>query len=507
VALVVVHGIGAQPRGATLVEWVEPLLQRIDWLSRTTGGEGVVFEGVELSEGARDMVQARADYRDSDGTRREVLLRVTEAHWAQSFLAMRPGEVFTWGGMFVWRAFLRLAVHFSRILWLDPWWRVLSAPVIAALWAVGLVAAVAVSLLLPLLAVALVVPLLSSLVRAATGRLAEFVGDVAVWTRRPVRAAAMRAVVRAEIVDATARLAELAESEGIDPAQTRVVVLAYSQGATISAQTLFDPGTGEPRPPVDVFLTLGATLTLLGSPRWTTGRFAALRTALARETRRAADFNPVEEWSRLLTPPRWLNFWAIWDPFTAGPISTSMRARDERWRDSFGRRAEPTRGPEEHPLHNTANPLTDHQSYVGNVAEVVDPVARLLLGMEGRMPVAAHARSVRQAGLNRVLVVALAVGAVLAGWPWFVALGGAVVLLWANGALWRAFLQRSSWDESGRPTPRTWLVGYLLRILLVISGALLVVGPLWSVVTALAGVLAVVAPALGRLPRVLPERR
>lgn len=506
-ALVVVHGIGAQTRGATLVEWVEPLLRRIDWLSRTTGGDGVAFEAVELAEDAHDMVRARADYRDGDGNRREVLLRVTEAHWAQSFLAMRPGEVFAWGGMFVWRAFLRLAVHFSRILWLDPWWRVLSAPVVAALWAAGLVAATAVSLILPLLAVALVVPLVSNPVRAATDRLAEFVGDVAVWTRRPVRAAAMRAVVRSEVVDATARLAELAGSEGIDPAETRVVVLAHSQGATISAQTLFDPGTREPRPPVDVFLTLGATLTLLGSPRWTTGRFSALRTALARVTKRAAAFDPVEEWSRLPAPPRWLNFWAIWDPFTAGPISTSMTAREERWRDSFGRRAEPTRGPEEHPVHNTANPLTDHQSYVGNVAEVVDPVARLLLGMPGRMPVAAHARSVRQAGLNRVLVVALAATAVLAGWPWFAALGGAVVLLWSNGALWRSFLERTSWDESGRPTPRTWLGGYLLRILLVICGALLVADPFWSVVTALAGALAVVAPGLGRLPRVLPERR
>ena len=501
------HGIGARTRGATLVEWVEPLLRRVDWLSRFAGGDGVEFEGVRLSDGSGGAVQARAGYLAADGTRHEVLLRVTEAHWAQSFLSMKAGEVFTWGAVFVWRALLRLAVHFSRVLWLTPWWRPLSAPVIAALWVTGLAAAVAVSLLLPVLALPLLVPLLSTVVRAATDGLAELVGDVAVWTRRPVRAAAMREVVRTEIVDATARLTALAEGEGIAASDIRVVVLAHSQGATISAQTLFDPGTREPRPAVDAFLTIGATLTLLGSPRWTTGRFSALRTALAGATKRSSDFDPVEEWSRLPHPPRWLNFWALWDPFAAGPISTGMRAREVRWRQSFGRRAEQTRGPAEHPVHNTANPLTDHQSYPGNVAEVVDPIARLLLGMEGRMPVVGHARSVRQAGLNRVLVLALAGGAVAAGWPWFVALAVVVVLVWANGALWRAFLARASWTTGEQAPQRNWLVGYLLRILLVVSGVLLVADPIWSVVTALAGALAIVAPALGRLPRVLPERR
>ena len=39
-------------------------------------------------------------------------------------------------------------------------------------------------------------------------------------------------------------------------------------------------------------------------------------------------------------------------------------------------------GPEEHPVHNTALPFTDHQSYSSNIPQVIDPVARLLLDLE-----------------------------------------------------------------------------------------------------------------------------
>jgi hypothetical protein len=512
VALVVVHGIGAQRPAESLLEWAEPLLRRIDWVSRGTGGDGIGFGPVELSHDTRDEVNARAGYT-VDGVRRELVLVVSEARWSESFLAMDAGEVFRWGGAFVWRALLRLGAHFSRVLWVDPWWRVLSAPLILALWPVLLLAALAVTLLLPVLSVLLLVPGLSGVVRAATAGLAEFVGDVAVWTRRPVRAAAMRAVVREGIRSASVRAAMIARDEGVDGEHTRVVALAYSQGATIAAQTLFDPATREVRIPVDAFVTLGATLTLLGSPRWTSGRLGAARTALAGAGRAAAEFNPVAEWSRLSHPPRWLNFWAVWDPFTPGAVSDSLRARTRRWRESYGARVAPSLGPEEHPVHNTANPLTDHQGYSANTAQVIDPIARLLLGLEAprredrRRGADAHARSVRELAVGRLLVVALAVLLGLGVQPWLAAVA-VVVGLWANGSLWRRFTEHAEWRRPLQAPRGTWVSGYLLRLVLLVgiwlaAGGWERLAPWWA---ALAAAVVLAAPRLGRLPRVVPER-
>ena len=59
-------------------------------------------------------------------------------------------------------------------------------------------------------------------------------------------------------------------------------------------------------------------------------------------------------------------------------------------------------GPSEHAVHNTSMPLTDHQSYAGNTAQVIDPVARVLLG--DRLPVqneAAARTSIAQSVLIR----------------------------------------------------------------------------------------------------------
>ena len=512
VALVVVHGIGAQRPGESLLEWAEPLLRRIDWVSRGTGGDGVDFGAVELSSDTRDEVNARARYT-VDGVPRELVLVVSEARWAESFLALDAGEVFRWGASFVWRAMIRLGAHFSRVLWVDPWWRLPGAVAVAALWPALVAGALAVSVLLPLLSVLLLVPGLSALVRAATAGLAEFVGDVAVWTRRPVRAAAMRAVVREGIRSASVRAAMIARDEGVDGEHSRVVLLAHSQGATIAAQTLFDPATREVRIPVDAFITVGATLTLLGSPRWTSGRLAAVRTALAGAGRAVREFNPVAEWARLSHPPRWLNFWAVWDPFTPGPVSDSVRARARRWRESYGARVAPSLGPEEHPVHNYSNPLTDHAGYSANTAQVVDPVTRLLLGLEaprredapGRAD--AHARSVRELATGRLLVLALAVALGLEMQPWLAA-AAAVVGLWLNGSLWRHWTERAEWRRPLQPARGPWLGGYLLRLGL-LAGIWLALGgweridPWWA---ALAAAVVLVGPRVGRLPRVLPER-
>jgi hypothetical protein len=542
VALVVVHGIGAQRRTETLLQWAEPLLRRLDWLSRGSGGDGVTFERVALAGDSPDEVNARVRFRDADdGDEHEVVLVVTEARWAQSFLPLQAGEVFAWGGAFTWRALVRLGSHFTRILWANPWWRVASAPIVAALWVLLTAAGVLLAVLFPLAGVLLLVPGLASLVRGATSGLAEFVGDVAVWTRRPVRAAAMRAVVRDGVRAAGVRAALLARAEGVEVDATQVVLLAHSQGAAIAAQTLFDPGTGEVRVPVDAFVTVGSTLALLGAPRWTTGPLARVRSAVAGVTRAdrgpagtATRFNPVEEWSRLERPPRWLNLWAIWDPFTPGTVSTSMRARELRWGEVYGGEATSAPGPEEHPVHNTANPFTEHQAYARNTAQVIDPLVRLLTGAADPASAArsaAHAGGVRQLGVGRVLSLAfsLALGfspalpAALAALvdlvapdtgplPWLpvvVAAVAGVVALWVNGALWHRWSSRVDWAPPGSRPSRLWVGGFVVRAVLLVGVWAALGGPaaIHPVGAALAAVVVLVLPQFGRLPRILPERR
>jgi hypothetical protein len=534
VSLVVVHGIGAQRRAQTLLEWAEPLLRHIDAISVGTGGTGVQFGRVELSADARDTVSARAAYTAADGTPREVQLTVTEARWSEAFLSLTTGEAFRWGAVFVWRAALRLGVNFTRLLWMNPWWRIASAPTIALLWAGLAVLTLAVTVLLPALAVLLVVPLLSRTLVAATGALAEFVGDVAAWTRRPVRAAAMRAVVRDAVADARRRLADDARQQGLDDASTLLVVLAHSQGASITAETLFSESTGEPRIPVDAFVSVGAAVSLLGSPRWTTGRFGRLREMLAGAGKGARPFTPVDDWAALPDPPRWINLWALWDPFTAGPISTTLGDSAARWCELFRtpRGADTARGPEERPVHNTAWPLTDHSTYPGNVAQVIDPVARVLLGIDdpvGTTPTlrttaarasVAHAESVRQLGTNRLLILALAVafpfvaGVVpaLTGIPRIaVAAAIGVLLLWANTSLWRRYLWALEWKAIEETPILPWFSGLAVRILVAAALATLcvVAAPVTGVAVgaALAAALVTIAPYLGLRPHPLPERR
>jgi hypothetical protein len=586
-SLVVVHGIGAQRRAESLLEWSEPLLRRMDWISREVGEPGVQFGAVTLSDSGRDQVGARVAYRDLDGARRELYLTVTEARWSESFLALGTGEILTWGVAFVWRAAMRLGAHYSRVLWLDPWWRLLSGPVIAALWVSLVVLSTLITLVLPLLGILVFVPFASRLVHSIIGFLAEVAGDVAVWERRPVRAAAMRAVVRDELVAARDALAAGAAEADIAADDTRLMVVAHSQGAAIVAETLFSRTTGEPRIPVDVLVTAGAAVTLLGSSRWASGLFARLRDALMGHATGAFQFNPVEEWAALDRPPRWLNFWAIWDPFAAGPISTSARARAERWRESYrrsGRSADLPLGPEEHPVHNTALPFTDHQTYSANIAQVIDPVARVLLDIDpthGRAkavgataddrggahaPTATRAdgpaiirgratarvRSVKDLGLNRLLVVALAVASVVVpdarsglgrlvdtvgdairdalarvfppGAAFFdqpavaavvIIVAIAIVGLWVNGTLWSAHVSRTSWSSTGDATHGVWVTGLVVRALLVAAlwlvlfraadpGGLAWLAPAAAVAALL---VVVVAPYLGRVPRVVPERR
>jgi hypothetical protein len=542
VELVVVHGMGRQRANETLLEWAEPVLRRIDWIARQCpvpgrtppdddpSGESseVRFGEVIVSTEGEGVVNAVVDYVGPDGRRRNLRLRVTEARWSQSFLEMKRGEIFTWGLSFAPRTLGRLGSHYTRVIWYGSRHHPIATLVpgmigIAALWvvlaALGTVGAVFLAIAGPLL----FIPLFRPALQAIVDTLVEFVGDVAVWNRRPVRAAAMRLVVREAVVQARRRLRDTVRRH--PDQETELIVLAHSQGAAVTASMLFSNELREPRVEVDTFVSVGAAVTLLGSPSWD----GISRPANRADAVAASPVNIVRAWAKNHPDTRWLNYWGIWDPFAAGPISTGAAGRKQRWWLTLGipRVLFPGStfiGPEEHAVHNTSWPLTDHQSYSSNFVQVIDPVARLVMDLpgEGRsagaqtmepssLRNALHARAVREYGTQRLLVLALGVSCLavpglylflrshllpLSGWlrkwvgillkqdattgllgwltarTWFVPTLLAIAVLslglWLNSLLWHRYAGRIAWAKPDRLPAGRWVAGAILRSCLVL---------------------------------------
>ena len=407
VALVVVHGMGDAFTSQVLLEWAEPILGRLDWLARDPLiGGGADGHGVKVHEstlvGDTPQITATVTFprrtgeqgtarlvppaTDAEPARRHLAL--LEARWSESFVPMTRGQVFKWAMPFLWRAIMRMLRLFLGTMVLVPWYTMrqhLKAPaetlllprwlnfivdwvriivgtaffVVVTLFivAVGAVATV----LLPLLSPLLLIPWFKDLAQGAIDGIVESIGDVATWKERPVRASAMRLVVR----DALTRARELVGDRG------EVHVLAHSQGAAVATYTIL-----EELKPADFRLrrltTVGAAVVLLGRENW---------------PGRSTPYHPVDTWLRMnrAAPERdrmaWENHWATWDPFSAGPIADRGRDARARWRTAyFPEGAVPPEGPEEHAVHNTSQPFLDHSLYYDNVPQVIEPTALHLLG-------------------------------------------------------------------------------------------------------------------------------
>ncbi|WP_213814976.1 hypothetical protein [Glaciihabitans sp. dw_435] len=454
VALVVVHGMGHQITGETLLEWAEPILGRIDWLAKWAGRSsaatvgdvradattGVTIVDSRLTGESTARVIADARWRAPDGTVRQRRIALIEARWSQSFVPMSRGDVFTWGLPFLWRTIIRMFRQFGRTMVLVPFagfgramisrhrareahrrpptpvarvlgfLQALIATVVGALLALGLgiglvVVGIIVSAILPLLSPLLLIPLVKKWIQQPIDSLVDFVGDVGTFRERPLRSAAMRVVLRDRLAEA---------STMVDRDSGEVMVLAHSQGAAISAKSLFGEIDLQGSRITRLF-TVGAAITLLGTSSW----------AMSRPT---AEYAPVANWARFARDIRWNNYWAIWDPFAAGPIGDSLPQRFRRWRGSYVQNAAAhTPGPEEHAVHNTSLPFTDHQSYAMNTLQVIEPIARVLLGDDfPRVPDEEGSQSVRRfVGIRRargvMLIAALIVGILVPTFGWFTA--------------------------------------------------------------------------------------
>ena len=442
VALVVVHGMGDAFKSQILLEWAEPILERMDWLARDRiiGADehhGVTIHDSDLS-GDVPMVTATVRFPkrrnpaapDAPVETVERRVAILEARWSESFVPMTRAEVFRWAVPFLWRTIVRTLQLFLGTMVLLPWLTLvhhLGAPrellllprwvnlivdairlIVSTLafvvtWVFLVLVGVILTPILPLLSPLLLIPWFKDIAQGVLDGLVESIGDVASWKERPVRASAMRLVVR----DALSRAKELVGDGDVH-------LFAHSQGAAVSTFTLFE----ELRPSdfnVRRLTTVGAAVVLLGRESW---------------RGRKDSYTPVATWierNRDAEPEHrvaWENHWAIWDPFSAGPITDSAEAARRRWRAAYFPSPETVAlGPEEHAVHNTSQPLLDHGMYFANTVQVVEPTARHLLGPDFPAAPAAvdYIRNrlvvIDKKALGLSTIAALALAAILPGLP------------------------------------------------------------------------------------------
>lgn len=458
VALVVVHGMGNAYKSQILLEWAEPILERMDWLARDRiiGADehhGVTIHDSDLS-GDVPMVTATVRFPKKRDPARpdapvetvERKVAILEARWSESFVPMTRAQVFRWAVPFLWRAIIRTLGLFVGTMVLLPWMTLvhhLRAPgellllprwlnfvidvvrlIVSTLayvvtWVFLMLVGVILTPILPLLSPLLLIPWFKDIAQGVLDGLVESIGDVASWKERPVRASAMRLVVR----DALARAKQLV-GEG------DVHLFAHSQGAAVATFTLF-----EELEPSDFnvrrLTTVGAAVVLLGRESWQ-GR---------RDT-----YTPVDTWvekNRAVEPGTrvaWENHWAIWDPFSAGPIADTPKDARKRWRAAYYPSPDTAAlGPEEHAVHNTSQPLLDHGMYFANTVQVVEPTARHLLGPD--FPTAAapveYIRNrlvvIDKKSLGLSTIAALVIAAILPGLPAVSAFSAWLLTTAANG--------------------------------------------------------------------------
>ncbi|MFB9308697.1 hypothetical protein BJY17_001838 [Agromyces hippuratus] len=461
-ALVVVHGMGNAYRSQILLEWAEPLLSRMDWLARDQvigaadrhgvailesdlSGDLPIITASVLTPGPLAQATGRPAAEDDDV---ELKIAIIEARWSESFVPMSRGQIFQWAVVFMWRMIWRVLDLFLGTMVLVPWYTLVrhwtKAPgepralpklvdlaidtvrlvvcsiAFAVTWVFLVLLAAVLTPILPLISPLLLIPWFKNVAQGVIDGIIESIGDVAAWKERPVRASAMRLVVR----DALAHARELVGDDG------DVQLFAHSQGAAVATLALFEEL--EPsRYNVSRLTTVGAAVVLLGRDKW---------------LGRPDEYKPVSDWlqrnkeAAANRKVNWANYWAIWDPFSAGPIADTAPGRRERWRNAYFPGPSDTPGPEEHAVHNTSQPFLDHSVYFQNTIQVVEPTARHLLGPDfpsAPVPVAQveNLLSVidkKSLGIN--MLAAVVIAAILPGLPGVYA-AFATLASWVAGAI------------------------------------------------------------------------
>ena len=116
-----------------LLEWAEPILERMDWVARDRiiGADethGVTIHDSDLS-GDVPMVTATVrfpkrrdpDAPDAPAETVERKVAILEARWSESFVPMTRAQVFRWAVPFMWRAITRTLDLFWNTMVVLSW--------------------------------------------------------------------------------------------------------------------------------------------------------------------------------------------------------------------------------------------------------------------------------------------------------------------------------------------------------------------------------------------------
>lgn len=281
VGVLLVHGIGTQAPRATLAQWTDPLLDAARrWSASQNGSVRVMTPSARLD--GVSQVEARWVLPGRPG----VTLIFCESRWAEEFPAPPLRAVLLWAPRMAYRAIKNNvaapALVFSLIVLLVF---LIYPP--GLVWILGVGGILALVLLLApvalvvCVAAARVLPFTKGFGVAMAGLMTTVAGDAYSLTRSQTHFAAMRARVARDIEDLSTRC-------------DTVVVVAHSQGAVVSVETL----AARTDLRVCKLLTVGAALRLLtlseGDP------VARLRTA-----------HP---------DLRWINFFSQLDPVAGGRL-------------------------------------------------------------------------------------------------------------------------------------------------------------------------------------------
>ena len=355
IGVVVIHGIGDQKPGETLLLWAHSLLRVVGSWAATTPGVNPANDhawtaDIDLSGENRPWVAIDVP-GDADHAPQSWLM--TEAWWAARVQPPTLAQMFTWlvsreemrrliSGML--RALNGVEADGNRQLqWVDrifvPLFALVAVPLATLLYAVlSLVRLIPIKRLQDFV-----------LFKGLDFFLVDWFGDLRTLLVDRTQAASIRVRAADAIRDCMARGCE------------DVVVIGHSGGTVVGYTTLVDPAY--PDLQVRRFVTLGQALGM----SWNLGRFDVPPTA----DRDDANVYPGDRLHANLAAVRpetqWFDFWATHDPAPAGGFDAVPAACKP-----------PATGGVSTRIFNRMSMLEDHGGYWDNDEEFLLPVARLI---------------------------------------------------------------------------------------------------------------------------------
>ena len=261
--VLIVHGIGTQPSGESLVQWGEALLKVVRCGTKVVP----IIERAGQGDAVNSRAEAVIKFGSEDKAERWLL---AEGWWAESFPSPTYPELVTWSlRALPWSVCIHVAQCYWQAVNQKTKWQAKILPCITAVGQLLIVLSLT-PLFISLLTVALLIGILPiaqlrTQILSAQSALSATVGDCLVFLESPIRAA----FIRTRILDELSRLKKVCE---------RTVIIAHSQGAAVALDALHtinktnqtkenktQPHTSTPSPLPDVLVSFGAGIKKLES--------------------------------------------------------------------------------------------------------------------------------------------------------------------------------------------------------------------------------------------------